>query len=156
MSSLVIIAIVVITAYTSAMIYAGKQIPESISQTVYVMPKAGQCVFTIVMMSVGFLLVPVLMEISAECTQFLAFLMTGGILGVGAAPLVAKEKNRFHYICAYVSGICSQLLVALNEPFCLLSWLLYVGYIVVSEDSSRNVFWAEVTCMLSIFIYCFT
>lgn len=154
MSSLVIIAVIIIVLYICAMIYAGGQIPESISQTVYVMPKAGQCVFTIVMMSEGFLLVPVLMDISAEWTQILAFLMTGGILGVGAAPLVAKEKNTFHYVCAAVSGIASQVLVALNQPICLLAWFLYFGYILFAKDVSRHVFWAEVSCVLSIFIYC--
>ncbi|MBR6128996.1 MAG: hypothetical protein IKQ07_05115 [Bacteroidaceae bacterium] len=138
-----------------AMIYAGHEIPESISQTVYLMPRKCQWVFTIVMMSVGFLLVPVLMEISTERTQVFAFLMTGGILGVGASPLVAKERNIFHYVCAAVSGIASQVLVALNQPLCLLAWFLYVGYTLFAKDVSRHFFWAEVMCMLTTFVYCF-
>jgi len=68
MNSLVIVAIIIIVLYTGAMIYAGKKIPESISQTVYVMPRTGQLIFAIVMMAVGFLLMPVLMEVSSEWT----------------------------------------------------------------------------------------
>jgi hypothetical protein len=154
MNSLVFIAMAIIVLYVGAMICAGKKIPESISQTVYVMPRTGQWVFTVVMMAVAFLLVPVLMEISAEYTQVLAFFMTGGLLGLGAAPLVVKEKNTFHYVCAAVCGIASQVLVGLNQPLCLLVWFLYIGYTLFAKDVSRNYFWAEVACMLSIFIYC--
>lgn len=155
LNSLVIIAMAIIVLYMGAMIFTGKQIPESVSQTVYIMPRTGQWVFALVMMSVGFLLAPVLMEISAERTQVFAFLMTGGILGVGASPLVAKEKNTFHYVCAAISGIASQVLVALNQPLCLLAWFLYVIYTLFAKDVSRHFFWAEVACMLTAFVYCF-
>lgn len=156
MNSLVIVAIIIIVLYTGAMIYAGKKIPESISQTVYVMPRTGQLIFAIVMMAVGFLLMPVLMEVSSEWTQVFAFLMCFGILGVGAAPLVVKGKNTFHYVCAAMCGISSQVLVALNQPLCLLLWFLYVCYTMFAKDVSRNFFWAEITCMLIVFIYCLT
>ena len=138
------------------MIYIGKQIPESISQTVYVLPRTYKWIYTLAMMSVGFLLVPVLMEISSEHTEVLAFLISFGILGTGAAPLVAKEKNTFHYVCAAVCGISSQLLVALNSPLCLLLWFLYIGYTLFAKDVSRHFFWAEVECVLIIFCYCLT
>lgn len=146
----------IIALYMGAMIYKARQIPESISQTVYVLPMAYKWVYTIVLMAVGFLLVPVLMEISSENTQFLAFLMTGGLLGVGAAPLVTKGRNTFHYVCAAVCGIASQLLVAFNSPPCLLLWFLYVGYTLLAKDVSRHFFWAEVACMLTVFAYCLT
>ena len=156
MNSLVIIAVIIIVLYIGAMIYAGRQIPESISQTVYVMPRTGQLIFAIVMMAVGFLLMPVLMEVSSEWTQVFAFLMCFGILGVGAAPLVVKEKNTFHYVCAAMCGISSQVLVALNQPLCLLLWFLYIGYTLFAKDVSRNFFLAEIACMLIVFIYCLT
>ena len=156
MISLVVIAITIIALYLGAMIYTGRQIPESISQTVYVLPRKGQWLFTIVMWSVAFLLIPQLMQISTDNTRFLAFLAMGGILGVGASPLVAKEKNTFHYVCAAVSGIASQLLVALNQPLLLLVWFWYVGYTLLAKDGSKNMFWVQISCMLTVFAYCLT
>lgn len=156
MNSLVAIAITVIALYVGAMIYSGRGIPESISQTVFLLPRKGQLVFTIVMWVVGFLLMPVLMEKVCEQTQFIAFLMISGICFVGASPLVLKEKNTIHYVCAAVAGIASQLLVALNQPLLLLLWFLYIGYTLLAKDGSKNLFWVEVSCMLTVFAYCIT
>lgn len=156
MNSLVAIAITVIALYVGAMIYTGRQIPESISQTVFVLPRKGQWLFTVVMWVVGFLLMPVLMEKVSEQTQFIAFLMVSGILFVGASPLVLKEKNTIHYVFAAVAGIASQLLVALNQPLLLLLWFLYIGYTLLAKDGSKNLFWVEVSCMLTVFAFCLT
>lgn len=156
MTTLVIIALIVISAYVVAMSVVMREIPVSISSTVYGLGKKGQWVFTIVMWIVGFSIVPTLMEKSSDTTRFLAFFSIAGILFVGAAPLVAKEKNTLHYVCAAVAGIASQLLVALNQPLLLLIWFLYIGYTLAAKDGSRNFFWVEVSCMLSIFVYCLT
>lgn len=156
MNSIVAIAITVIALYVGAMIYTGRQIPESISQTVFVLPRKGQWLFTVVMWVVGFLLMPVLMEKVSEQTQFIAFLMVSGICFVGASPLVLKEKNTIHYVFAAVAGIASQLLVALNQPLLLLLWFLYIGYTLLAKDGSKNLFWVEVSCMLTVFAFCLT
>ena len=156
MNSLVVIALIVIALYTGAMIYSGRGIPESISQTVFLLPRKGQWVFTVVMWVVGFLLMPVLLEKVSEQTQFIAFLTISGVCFVGASPLVLKEKNTIHYVCAAVAGIASQLLVALNQPLLLLIWFLYIGYTLLAKDGSKNLFWVEVLCMLNIFVLCFT
>ena len=156
MNSLVFIAMTVIALYVVVMIYTGKKIPESISKTVFLLPRKGQWAFTIVMWVVGFLLMPVLMEKVSEQTQFIAFLMISGICFVGASPLVLKEKNTIHYVCAAVAGIASQLLVALNQPLLLLLWFLYIGYTLLAKDGSKNLFWVEVSCMLTVFAFCLT
>ena len=154
MTTLVIMALIVIAAYVITMSVVMREIPVSISSTVYGLGKKWQWVFTIVMWIVGFSIVPTLMEKSSDTTRFLAFFSIAGILFVGAAPLVAKEKNTFHYVCAAVSGIASQVLVALNQPLLLLVWFLYIGYTLLAKDSSRNFFWVEVSCMLTVFAYC--
>lgn len=156
MNSLVIIALIVMVSYTVAMSMVTKGIPESISSTVYLLGRKFAWVFTIVMWSVVFLIVPKLMEISSDGTRFLAFFSVAGILGIGASPLVAREKNTFHYVCAAVSGIASQLLVALNHPLLLLLWFPYIGYTLLAKDGGRNFFWVEVSCMLTVFAYCLT
>lgn len=154
MITLVIVAIAVIALYTGAMTLQTKEIPVSISSTVYVLPKQGQWLFTLVMWLVGFSIAPTLFEISGDETRFLAFFTIGGILGVGASPVVAKEKNTFHNVCAVVAGLASQLLVYLNSPHLLLLWFLYVGYTLAAKDGSKNLFWVEVACMLTVFAYC--
>lgn len=156
MIGLVIASITTIALYVGAMVYAGRKIPESISQTVFLLPRKGQWVFTIVMWMVGFMLMPVLMEKVSEQTQFIAFLMVGGVCFVGAAPLVPKAKNTVHYVGAVDAGIASQLLVALNQPLLLLLWFLYIGYTLLAKDVSRNVFWVEILSTLNIFALCLT
>ena len=156
MNSLVVLSMVTIAAYVAAMVIKEKEIPESISSTVFRLEKKWVWVFTAVMLIVGFLLMPPLMEKVSESTQFIAFFMVAGILFVGASPLVAKEKNTIHYVCAAVSGISSQVLVALNQPLFLLMWFLYIGYTLLAKDGSRNFFWVEVSCMLIVFVYCLT
>ena len=151
MNTLVVISMIAITAYVVVMVIKEKEIPESISSTVFRLEKRWVWVFTAVMWIVGFLLMPALMEKVSESTQFIAFFMVAGILFVGASPLVAKEKNTIHYVCAAVSGIASQVLVALNQPL-----FLYIGYTLLAKDGSRNFFWVEVSCMLIVFVYCLT
>lgn len=156
MNSLFFVAMTVIALYVGAMIWTGKKIPESISSTVYLLPRKGQFLFTVVLWIVGFCLVIPLMEKVSDSTRFLVFLMVAGVIGVGAAPLVAKERNTFHYVCAAVSGVTSQLLVALNQPLLLSTWSLYVGYTLFEEDVSKNFFWVQVLCTLTVFALCFT
>lgn len=154
MTWLVVLSIIAIFLYVVAMIYTGKTIPESVSSTVFLLPRSGQWIFTCVLWAVGFLLVPLLMEKVSDSTRFIAFFMVAGVLFVGAMPLLANEKNTVHYICAAVAGVSSQALVALNQPLLLLTWFPYIGYTLVAKDVSRNFFWVEVSCMLNVFIYC--
>lgn len=147
---------ITITAYIAAMVTKDMEIPESISSTVFKLKKKLVWVFPVVMWVVGFLLMPPLMEKVSDSTRVLAFFMVAGILFVGASPLVAKEKNTIHYVCAAVAGIASQLLVALNQPLFLMMWFPYIGYTLLAKDGSKNFFWVEVSCMLTVFAYCLT
>lgn len=156
MNILVILSMITITTYVVAMVIKEKEIPESISSTVFKLKKKMVWVFSVVMWVVGFLLMPPLMENVSDSTRFIAFLMVAGILFVGASPLVAKEKNTIHYVCAVMSGIASQLLVALNQPLFLLMWFPYISYTMVAKDGSRNFFWVEVSCMMTVFVFCLT
>lgn len=165
MNSLAVIALTVIALYVGAMIITRWRtighgsfwdaVPESISSTVYLLPRNGQWLFTVVMWIVDFCLVIPIMEKVCDSTRFIAFFMVAGIIGVGTSPLLAKEKNTFHYVCAAVSGVSSQVLVALNQPYLLLTWTLYVGYTLLAKDVSKNLFWVEVLCMLNVFALCF-
>lgn len=154
MQTMVLIALAVIVLYTGAMIYRSREIPASISATVFQLSERGRWVFTAVMFLAVFLLMPPLMEKVADASRPVVFFMIAGIGFVGAAPLVAKDRNTVHYVSAVIAGIASQLLVALNQPLLLLTWFLYFGYTIIAKDASRNLFWTEVLCMLNVFAYC--
>jgi len=155
MTMLVVIALVVIALYVGAMIYHTKEIPNSISSTVFTLPTTGKWIFSAVMFAVAALLAPVLLELATPMTEFLAFLTIVGIGAVGATPLLANEKNTMHNVAAIVAGLASQMLVYFNHPHLLLLWFLYVGYTLAAKDGRKNLFWVEVACMLTIFAYCF-
>ncbi len=154
MMVMVYIAMAIIALYTGAMILHTKEIPDSISATSYTLPSAGKWVFSAVFGLVGILIAPMLMEISSENTKFLVFLTIAGVLGVGGTPLLVNERNTIHNVCAVIAGLASQFLVYLNSPHLLLLWFFYVGYTLAAKDGSKNLFWVEVACMLTIFAYC--
>lgn len=66
MNSLVVLSMVTIAAYVAAMVIKEREIPESISSTVFRLEKKWGWVFTAVMWIVGFLLMPPLMEKVSE------------------------------------------------------------------------------------------
>ena len=150
---MVIIAIIITVIYVTAVSLLAGELPVSVSSTVYELGKKWAWVFTVVMFIVPMLLAPSLMSHS-KGTEFLAFLTIGGVLGVGAAPLMSGERNTFHYLCAAVSGLASQMLVALNTPLLLLIWLPYICYTLYEKDCKHNLLCVELECMIVIFIYC--
>lgn len=138
--------------------------PESISQIVFLLRDRNKWMFAVVMVGIGLLLMPFLLEKASEETEFLAFLSMSGVVGVGVNPLISGRdgktvahggENTLHYVCAALSGICSQLLVALNRPWWLSLWALYVVYTILERKADKNMFVAEVICILTTLFFCF-
>lgn len=136
--------------------------PDSISQIVFLLKDRNKWIFAAVMVGVGLLLMPFLLERASEGTKFLAFLSIAGVIGVGVNPLIgshdgetAMHSDTTHYVCAALCGVCSQLLVALNSPWWLSLWTLYVAYTLFERKADKNVFMAEVICILTTLFFCF-
>lgn len=136
--------------------------PDSISQIVFLLKDRNKWIFAAVMVGVGLLLMPFLLERASEGTKFLAFLSIAGVIGVGVNPLIgshdgetAMHSDTPHYVCAALCGVCSQLLVALNSPWWLTLWTLYVAYTLFERKADKNVFMAEVICILTTLLFCF-
>lgn len=131
-----------------------KEMPNSISQTVYMLSEKWKWLFTVVMFVAAFMIAPQLMTVaSAYGCEFLSYLTVAGILGVGVDPLVKNEKNIIHYASAVIMGASSQTLVLLVNPWFLLSWVPYICYTLYMEDGSKNMFVGEMsmysnTCMV--------
>lgn len=136
--------------------------PNSISQMVFLLKDRNKWIFAAVMVGIGLLLMPFLLERASENTEFLAFLSMAGVIGVGVNPLLSKDEGKtamngdaLHYVCAALCGVCSQLLVALNRPWWLSLWALYVVYTLLERKADKNMFVAEVICILTTLFFCF-
>lgn len=145
-----IIGYLIIFLYCLIIVLKNKEIPNSISQTVYSLPY--NWIFTLIMFISAFLIAPNLFEILPEAYKFLAFLTIGGILGVGVDPLIKGDKNIVHYISAIIMGVSSQIIIYLLNPYLLLLWIPYIIYTMYKEDGTKNMFIAEMVMFISLFI----
>ena len=142
------------------MIKIGGSIPPSLSASVFNLPTNKRWIWTVVLFTVCILVVPTYIEKVSENTQFLAFLAIVGLAFVGAAPLVKFSDDemqfRVHKVGAIVCAACSQILLVFNCPWLLLSWIPFIvyGFIKGWKTWRTIVFWGEMVCFTSTFIYC--
>lgn len=160
--TLIIFATSLLIAYIVAFCIRHETIPDSLSASVFYMPKTCIWAWTIVIAAVTLSLAPILISSVSESTMFLAFLTAAGLLFVAGAPL-EKDKSELAYKVhcggAIVCAIASQILITLNSPILLLCWIPWVIYYAISELREvvwrRSVFFAEMTCFFNTILYCF-
>jgi hypothetical protein len=163
MNTLVAIAITLLAAYTVTLCVVGRQIPDSLSQSVFNLPPSGAWLWTVVLYTASFLTVPTYIDHTNENTKWLAFLAIVGLLFVGAAPLVKDKSDlayKVHCGAAILCAVCSQLVLTFNCPWLLLCWVPFVAYLVCSlikhQTWRTRTFWAEMVCFASTFAFCLT
>lgn len=156
----VCLSIIILLAYIVCLCYRGGGVPSSLSATVFKLPTGWIWLWTVVIYLVAFLCVPQYLDVTEKC-QFFAFLAIAALLFVGAAPLVKDKKElayKVHCVAAVVCGVCSQIVLALNLPILLLLWAFWVANFVFAVIQGKKwptkVFWAEMVCFGSTFIYC--
>lgn len=156
----IIIAIIILLIYTLVTIKIGGSIPPSLSASVFNIPTNKRWIWTVVLFAVCFLCIPTYIEKTGVNTQFLAFLSIGGLTFVGAAPLVKFSDDemqfRVHKIGAIICAVCSQLVLVFNNAWLLLMWIPFImfGCIVGFDMWREKIFWGEMVCFSSTFIYC--
>lgn len=163
---LAIISFLVIAVYTAAVCVKQGGVPNSISATFYKLEHKAW--FMATMWLTAGLLMPAIMEVSTENSQFLAFLACTGMFLVGAAPNFWEEfEGDIHELGAMICIVGSQLWVMLNCPWCLMAWAAYVVYTIVMmprhvSDSivsdflwTRPVFWVEISALLATYMSVF-
>lgn len=165
---LIILSILVIAAYTAAVCIRNEGVPNSISATFYAIRHRWW--FRLTMWLTPMLLMPSILEVSKESTEFLAFLALVGMIVVGCFPDYASDKfNRRGHIAGAVMAIgFSQLWVAFNLAWCLLAWVVYlIGTLIymasneVTEDlradfmDTKPMFWVEITALTAAYLSCF-
>lgn len=164
---LIILSMLLIAAYTAAVCIKGRSVPNSVSATFY---KLGhKAWFLATMWGTAFLLMPAILDVSGEGTEWTAFLACGGMLLVGSAPNFREEtEGRIHTAGAVLCIAGSQLWVALNSPWCLMAWAAYLAYTgvamiagektdIVATDflATRPMFWVEVAALVATYVSVF-
>lgn len=154
-------AIIILLAYIVCLCYRGGGVPSSLSATVFDLPVGWKWLWTIVIYAVCFLCVPHYVEVTGENTQFLAFIAIAALAFVGAAPLVKEKADlsyKVHCGAAVVCAVCSQLVLVFNEPLLLMCWfpfvVIFVYMLAARITWSTKVFWAEMVCFGTTFLYC--
>ena len=164
---LIILSMLFIASYTAAVCVKQGGVPASISATFYKLDHKAW--FLATMWLTAGLLMPAILEVSGEGTEWTAFLACGGMLLVGSAPNFREESDgRVHTAGAVLCIAGSQLWVALNSPWCLMAWAAYViGTLVymttneVTDDlradfmDTRPMFWVEVAALVATYVSVF-
>lgn len=153
-------ALAILLAYTITLCAANKEIPRSLSDTVFSLPVGGSWLWTLVIGSIAILAMPAFIERCSVGTQFLAFISCAGLALVAAAPLVRNKSDiaySVHMGGAYACGVCSQIAISINNLEVMLLWMAWVfAFIWITKDKlwQTQVFWAEMTCFSTTFAFC--
>ena len=154
---LIIFCLILTLVYNFYIISKFKKIPESLSETSYMLGGNKRFLFTLYCFSVCFLLIPVLLEFTPVSLQILPFIFCGGILFAGCSPLFKEGLDKIiHYTFAYLSFftyICYMI-------FCM-GWIWLIIYLTILSilcliKWKCYVYWAEILALLEtiIFILC--
>ena len=152
-------AIIVLLAYTIALCIKGGGIPPSLSASVFDLKKSMRWIWTVMLAAVCLLCVPTYIEKTGENTQFLAFIAIAALAFVGGAPLVKDTKDiayKVHCVAAVVCALCSQLVLVFNLPWLLLYWVPFMvaGFVIGWKKWRTKVFFGEMVCFASTFMFC--
>lgn len=161
----VVCAIILLLVYTVAMCIIGEKVPSSLSASVFDLPQRIRWIWTITLYMVCILVLfpffggTSFLDKVSENTQFLAFIAIVGLAFVGAAPLVKDTSDmayKVHCGAAVVCAVCSQLVLAFNQPWLLLSWVPFIiaGFVIGWKKWRTMTFWAEMVCFFSTFAFC--
>ena len=173
-TSLTLLSLGCILAYTFSVCIKFKGIPNSISASFYSLEHKWWFRFT--MWLTPILLLPAILEISKPNTEFLAFLALVGMIIVGCFPDYTSNKFNYrgHVAGAVMSMVFSQIWIALNYPIALAAWAVYLvltmyftfrnldklldfyeeetfEHFVESFLKTKPLFWVETTCIGIIF-----
>lgn len=159
--TVIVNAIIILVLYTIILCVVNKQIPNSLSASVFALPPSGSWLWTVVIGGVSFMTMPTLIKVTPDTWRFLAFISCAGLAFVAVCPLIPDKTDltyKIHMAGAITCAVASQLLVAIVKWWLLLGWLPWIiAFIWITKDHSRwrtQVFWAEMTCFAISFGYC--
>ena len=145
-----------VIVYVGIAIWKKKELPESISATVYELPKAGQWVWSAWLAAIAVCLFVPLVE---RC-EWVGWLMEVSLIGAALTPLFKKDTLRWHYVFAIITGILSQICVVMLDAMWLGVWMVFVFLFLssyVQPDGwlgkamkGKGVFLAQMVCFVGL------
>lgn len=120
-----------------------KGVPESVSATYYTLGKHGW-VFQVLMVLVGFLLLPLWLAVSDDCHQWLCFLACASLVFVGVAPCFKLELDgKVHYTSAIVCCVCVVLWQIVEELWDVTLFFAWMGGMLSLQMRDKWCWWTE-------------
>lgn len=126
-------------------------IPQSISDTFYLLGKKGW-MFQVALAATAFCVIPSLIDASTENTQFLAFLGCGGLAFVAFAPLFKMElEGKVHFVSAYICCGSLALWQVFNTSWVIPVVCLALVAIPMLKDK-KYMWWLEIATIVSAYV----
>lgn len=151
--NLLYILILISVLYNVCIIIKYKTIPESLSETSYLLDNY-RWLFTLYCYFVCLCLLILLLPITKENITFIPFLFCGGLMFAGASPLYKQGMDRkVHYITAFLSFGSFLLYIFLQMGgIWIIPYLLCLGLFCIIKPNSY-VYFAEILALIEIIIY---
>ena len=149
-----ILCLIVTIVYNTYIIVKYKKIPESLSETSYLLGGNKRYFFTVYCIIVCLLLLPILLEITPTNYQIIPFIFCGGLSFAGCSPLFREGLDRIvHYSSAYAAfGAYVIYMIFCMNLWWLIGYFIILGILCVIKWKSY-VFWAEMLALMEICIY---
>ena len=154
---LVLLSMIPLAIYTAVMIKTAGSVPQTLSQSVFYLPKDERWIWTVMIYLCVFLVAPVAYQLSTEETRFVIHIALCALAFVGAAPLVNDIQDlafKVHCVAAVMCATASQVWILLNIWPLLLLWIPWLAVRVLKKEWKSAGFWAEMVCFASIYIAC--
>lgn len=148
------IILIITLLYNGYIIIKYKKLPESLSETSYIMGGNKRYLFTGYCFLICILILPVLLDITPIAFQVIPFIFCGGLIFAGVSPLFKEGLDK---IVHYSSAIIAFLAFIIYSIFCI-PWYFSICYIIILSilciwKYNNYVYWAEQLALLDICIY---
>lgn len=129
-------------------------LPNSLSEIVFLHDKnIWQGVWALWLTTVSFCVAIPTISMLVGIGKLLGVFMMACLLFTSALPLTLGNITELHNYLAIVSGVLSQAIVAVLNPWFFLLWALFVFYLsseIGEEVYGKELLFAEMICFLSI------
>jgi hypothetical protein len=129
--------------------------PQSLSQTYYILNRKKKglgVLFTLLLWTIGFGLLPVLLEVSKDKWYgFVAFLTCAALCFVGTAPKYKSSEKEIHYVSAAISAFFCLFWVILEGGILFMVFYVLIALILLILYRKSETFWLEMVCFFSLF-----
>lgn len=153
MITLLLFCLLITLIYNIYILIKYKKIPQSLSETSYLLGGNKRYLFTIYCFIISFCLLPILLEITTTL-QFIPVIFCVGLLFSGCSPLFREGIDRIvHYSSAYIAFAAYICYII----FCM-GWWWLLGYVVILGilclwKYKCYVYFAEMLALFEIMIY---